>query len=59
MACSQQGKYAALKTHMKRALKTDVTKNEIIEALAIAMMYGGTESMIQSGQALVELFDEK
>jgi alkylhydroperoxidase/carboxymuconolactone decarboxylase family protein YurZ len=54
-----QGEYAALKTHMKRALKTDVTQQEIIEVLELAMMYGGAESMIHGGQALIELLDEK
>jgi alkylhydroperoxidase/carboxymuconolactone decarboxylase family protein YurZ len=53
------GEYAALKTHMKRALRTDVTQQEIIEVLELAMMYGGAESMIHGGQALIELLDEK
>ena len=54
-----KGQYGALKMHIQRALKVGVTQAEIVEMLEVAMMYGGTESMIHGGLALLETLESK
>ncbi|MDE1858098.1 MAG: carboxymuconolactone decarboxylase family protein [Thaumarchaeota archaeon] len=53
-----KGQFAAMRTHVKRARKSGVTENQILEALELAMMYGGTESMIHGTLAMLEAVAE-
>ncbi len=52
---ASKGAFEALRTHITRAFRVGLTDTEILEALEISMMYGGTESMIHGGQVLAEV----
>lgn len=54
-----KGQFPAMRTHVRRALQSGVTENQILEALELAMMYGGTESMIHGTLAMLEATGEK
>lgn len=49
-----KGQYAAMRTHVRRAHEIGVKDGQIIEVLELAMMYGGTESMIHGTLAMLE-----
>ena len=49
-----KGQYAAMRTHVRRARESGVKDGQILEALELAMMYGGTESMIHGTLAVLE-----
>jgi alkylhydroperoxidase/carboxymuconolactone decarboxylase family protein YurZ len=50
-----KSQYDAVRTHVDRSLKIGVTESEILEALELAMFYGGTEALIQGGKELVKV----
>jgi len=56
---ASKGQYDALKTHLQRALTIGVSREEIIEVLELAMLYGGTESLIHGGLSLIEILGSR
>jgi 4-carboxymuconolactone decarboxylase len=49
---STKGQFEALETHIRRALRIGVTSKQILEVLEVAMLYGGTESLIFGADSL-------
>ncbi len=49
-----KGQFSALDTHIHRAMKIGIGQKEILEALEVSMLYGGTESMIVGGELLAK-----
>lgn len=53
-----KGQYNAMKGHVRRALLAGVQVDQMVEVLELAMLYGGTESMIQGGLAMLDVLKE-
>jgi alkylhydroperoxidase/carboxymuconolactone decarboxylase family protein YurZ len=51
---ASRGAFDALRIHIDRGLKSGLKGVQILEALEVSMLYGGTESMIIGGQILAE-----
>lgn len=57
---ASKGQYDALKTHIDRALATGVSRGAIMEAIELAMFYGGgAPSLIYGGLSLIKSLDSK
>ncbi len=48
-----KGQFGGLAIHIQRALGIGISRNQILEALELAMLYGGADSLIFGADALV------
>jgi len=56
---ASRGFYEAMRLHVRRAMRYGVTKEEIIEALQVSMLYSGAPSLLYGLEKIIEEFVNK